>query len=198
MDRRQALTAAVGTAAAALSLPSRAADPVADPEITQKVFFDVSVGDKPAGRIVIGLFGNVTPKTAASFAALATGTDKGIGYKNTIFHRIIKDFMIQGGDFERGNGTGGYSPLYGRNFPDENFSIPFAPGYVAMANAGPNTNGSQFFITTADTPWLFGRHVVFGKVVEGLDVLDKLQNVNVLPRINRPLEPVVITDAGVL
>ncbi|KAF5827457.1 peptidylprolyl isomerase B [Dunaliella salina] len=172
------------------------ASSAADTTITDKVFFDVTVGGEPAGRIVMGLYGNTVPKTAANFRGLATG-EKGFGYKNCTFHRVIKNFVLQGGDYERGNGTGG-SSIYGRRFPDENFDIPHSVGALSMANAGPNTNGSQFFITTAETPWLNGRHVVFGHVIDGMDlVLDKLQNVPV-DRASRPLQKMVIADCGVL
>jgi peptidyl-prolyl cis-trans isomerase B (cyclophilin B) len=194
IPRRGALALAAGTLAV-LSGPSQAK---AEAEVTQKVFFDMTIDGKPAGRIVLGLFGNELPKTTANFAALASGENSiNASYKGSIFHRVIKDFMLQGGDFERGDGRGGRS-IYGRSFKDEGFPIAHFPGALSMANAGPNTNGSQFFITCVDTPWLNNKHVVFGKVVEGMDVVRQIENLPVARGSNKPLAPVVIADSGLL
>uniref|UniRef100_A0A7S3P8V5 Peptidyl-prolyl cis-trans isomerase n=1 Tax=Amphora coffeiformis TaxID=265554 RepID=A0A7S3P8V5_9STRA len=164
-------------------------------EITDKVYFDVSIDGKPTGRIEMGLYGSTVPKTCENFKKLCTG-EVGFGYKDTIFHRIIPGFMCQGGDMTNFNGTGGKS-IYGDRFEDENFEISHGgAGTLSMANAGPNTNGSQFFICLGDTPWLNGKHVVFGKVTSGMNIVKEMGFKGT--EVGRPSVEVKITDCGVL
>ncbi|KAF0700461.1 Aste57867_8990 [Aphanomyces stellatus] len=173
----------------------------ADDESNPFVWLDITIGGEPAGRIHLQLYANVVPKTAENFRALCTGektsavTGKPLHFKGSIFHRVIKNFMLQGGDFTHGNGTGGES-IYGEKFEDENFKILHTQeGLLSMANAGPNTNGSQFFITTVATPHLDGKHVVFGRVMDGMDVVKKIEALET-DKGDKPTVDVVVADCG--
>lgn len=173
---------------------------------SQNCFFDITIGGRPEGRIEFKLYDDVVPKTAENFRQLCKG-DTGktaknsrgqrvnLSYKGSSFHRVIKEFMLQGGDFTRHNGTGGVS-IYGETFRDENFKRKHTkPGLLSMANAGPHTNGSQFFITTVLTPWLDGKHVVFGEVVKGMDLVKRIEAMR-CDRNDTPSSPVKIDNCG--
>ena len=198
--------AAAPAAAAAAAPPS---PPPPDPPITHTAFLDLAVAGRPAGRLLIDLYGATTPRTVSNFLALAGSPIEDVGrgsrlvgkYRGSIFHRLVatpRPFVLQGGDFERGNGTGGRS-IYGGSFPDEAF-IPHGPaGAVSMANRGPNTGGSQFFITLAPTPWLDGKHVVFGRLrPESAGVLASILDGAEVDFFSRPRIPIAIADCGLL
>lgn len=158
-----------------------------------RVYLDIEIGQEPAGRIVIELHSDIVPRTADNFRALCTG-EKGYGYRGCPFHRIIPQFMCQGGDFTNRNGTGGKS-IYGNKFDDESFQLKHTKaGIISMANSGPNTNGSQFFICLKKTDWLDGKHVVFGHVIEGMDVVRKMEHIGT--QSGKTSRPVVIADSG--
>ncbi|KAK9888459.1 hypothetical protein WA026_000708 [Henosepilachna vigintioctopunctata] len=166
-------------------------------KVTDLIFFDITHNNNSIGRITIGLFGEVAPRTVENFKTIALDGIDGKSYEGSIFHRVIERFMIQGGDIVSGNGSGSIS-IYGETFQDENFIIKHSgAGLVSMANAGPDSNGCQFFITTMATPWLDGKHVVFGKVVKGQDVVHIIEHVK--KDVNdRPLQPVIIKRSGQL
>ena len=195
--------AVIALASGCATSPSPAvAQDVSTANVTHTVYFDLEIGGQPAGRVKIGLFGDVVPETAENFRALCTG-EKGMGksgkplhYKGSKFHRVIPGFMCQGGDFTQGNGRGGES-IYGEKFKDENFVLKHTePMLLSMANAGPNTNGSQFFITTAVTAWLDGKHVVFGKIVEGEEIIRGVEKQG--SRGGATMVDIVIADCGEL
>ena len=159
------------------------------------VFLDVSANNNYLGRIVIELRKDIVPNTAENFRSLCVG-DRGITYKDSKFHRVIPQFMLQGGDITNHNGTGGMS-IYGRSFNDENFILRHtSPGVLSMANSGPNTNSSQFFITTVTTPWLDGIHVVFGNVIQGMDVVSRIESLGT--QNGQTMQNIVIADCGQL
>jgi cyclophilin family peptidyl-prolyl cis-trans isomerase len=160
-----------------------------------QVYFDITIDGQPAGRITFELFADVVPQTAKNFLALCVGHEAGT-YAGSGFHRVIPQFMLQGGDFTNHNGTGGRS-IYGHKFPDENFTLKHTtPGLLSMANAGPNTNGSQFFITTVKTSWLDGKHVVFGKVIGGMDLVTRIEGLGTPS--GKPNAKIVIAKSGQL
>ncbi|KAF6229896.1 hypothetical protein HO133_004233 [Letharia lupina] len=165
------------------------------------VFFDIALGGEPLGRVKMELFANVTPKTAENFRQYCTGENKNPqgrpqGYKGSKFHRVIREFMIQGGDFLNGDGTGS-TCIYGtKAFADENFQLKHdTPGLLSMANSGKDSNGCQFFITTVPTPFLNNKHVVFGKVIDGMDVVHKVENTRVRGE-SKPATDVTIAQCG--
>ncbi|XP_033634880.1 peptidyl-prolyl cis-trans isomerase B-like [Asterias rubens] len=168
--------------------------------VTKKAFFQIEIDDEPVGKVVISLFGETCPVTVQNFAALVRGTSKNrerLSYNDTVVHRIVSDFVIQMGDVTEGDGTGGIS-IYGKYFDDENFYLRHAgPGWVAMANSGPDTNNSQFFILLTKAGWLDGRHVVFGKVTEGMDIVEKISQIDT-DDADFPLKPVRVIDSGII
>ena len=177
-------------------------NPIAPPKEPNKenpvVFLDIKIGDKEAKRVEIELFKDKVPKTAENFRCLCTGEEgEKLHYKGSIFHRVIKNFMIQGGDFENANGTGG-SSIYGKKFEDENFFYAHTrEGLLSMANSGKDTNGSQFFITLKDTPWLDKKHVVFGQVLKGMEVVKEVEALETDSQ-DKPKTTVVVENCGEL
>jgi len=166
-----------------------------------RVYFDISIGNVAKGTVVMELFKNIVPRTAENFRQLCTGeagrgqSGKMLHYMNSMFHRIISNFMAQGGDFTKFNGTGGES-IYGKKFPDEKFTIRHTEGYLlSMANSGPNSNGSQFFITFEPTSWLDGKHVVFGRVERGQNIIEMMRKLPTDAN-DKPRAGVKITKCG--
>ncbi|KAL8702581.1 MAG: hypothetical protein Q9201_004240 [Fulgogasparrea decipioides] len=177
------------------SAPQESAAPASTTSSKPQCYFDVTINNGPPAKIIFDLYYDVVPKTAENFRALCTG-EYGFGYKGSSFHRIIPNFMLQGGDFTAGNGTGGKS-IYGNKFNDENFVKKHdKPFLLSMANAGPNTNGSQFFITTVPTPHLNGVHTVFGEVVEGQEYVKAIEKCG--SSSGKPSSVVVIVKSGTL
>ena len=174
--------------------------PINFEDTTSQPYFDISVDNKYIGRVIFQLFDDEVPKTCKNFRYLCSHglfNKNKPSYQDTSFHRIIKDFMLQGGDITRGDGTGGYS-IYGENFNDENFNLTHnQPGMLSMANAGPNTNNSQFFITTKKTPWLDNKHVVFGIVISGFDFVKYIENLDTDDK-DKPSVNVSITKCGLI
>ncbi|PIA15138.1 hypothetical protein COEREDRAFT_45134 [Coemansia reversa NRRL 1564] len=163
-----------------------------------RVFFNVAAKGKPLGKITMVLRSDIVPRTAENFRVLCSGekSKEGLSYKGSKFHRVIPQFMLQGGDFTNHNGTGGKS-IYGAKFADENFKLAHdKPGLLSMANAGPNTNGSQFFITTVPCPWLDGKHVVFGRVADDAS-MKVVKEIEALGSANgKTSTPITIEDCG--